>query len=143
VAEGCATFFAGGGFGGNSGGGICRKRGRCGGEEGRAIVFVGGGFLWWQLIGMAGQWIGDGHSWRRRRVGSEWGNRCEGGGAAEGHAFFFADGGLCVLWVLQQNRVIVWGVRSGLVWEGGACGAAEGRLPWVGYCPKTGIGIRR
>ena len=43
--------------------------------------------------------------------------------------FFFAGGGLCVLRVLQQNRVVVWGVRSGLVWEGGACGAAEGRLP--------------
>ena len=39
------------------------------------------------------------------------------------------------MWVLQQNRVVVWGVRSGLVWEGGACGAAEGRLPWVGYYP--------
>ena len=42
------------------------------------------------------------------------------------------------MWVLQQNRVVVWGVRSGLVWighEGGACGAAEGRLPWVGCYP--------
>ena len=63
------------------------------------------------------------------------GGGCEGGGAAKGRALFFAGGGLCVLWVLQQNRVVVWGVRSGLVWEGGACGAAEGRLPWVGYYP--------
>jgi hypothetical protein len=59
-------------------------------------------------------------------------------------AFFFAGGGLCVLWVLQQNRVVVWGVRSGLLWKGGACGVAEGRLPSrVGYCPKTGIEICR
>jgi hypothetical protein len=48
------------------------------------------------------------------------------------------------LWVLQQNRVVVWGVRSGLLWKGGACGVAEGRLPArAGYCPKTGIEICR
>ena len=79
-------------------------------------------------------------------VGGEWEvswvGRCEGGG--EGRAFFLAGGGLCVLWVLQQNRVVVWGVRSGLLWKGGACGVAEGRLPSrVGYCPKTGIEICR
>ena len=109
-----------------------------------AVLVGGGGSLWWQVIGIAGQWIGDGLGWRRRRVGSELGGGCEGGCAAKGRAFFFAGGGLCVLWVLQQNRVVVWGVRSGLVWEGGACGAAEGRLPArVGYYPKTGIEICR
>jgi hypothetical protein len=55
------------------------------------------------------QWIGDGLGWRRRRVGSEWGGRCGGGGAAEGRALFFAGGGLCVLWVGVGGR----GMRGG------------------------------
>ena len=76
-------------------------------------------------------------------VGGEW----EVSWVVGAKARFFSRVGayvFCGCCSRTENRVVAWGVRSGLLWKGGACGVAEGRLPSrVGYCPKTGIEICR